>query len=77
MFVGPISEKTTEMKVSIPFTNESISIKLNPSTNKWSVNKVKVHWVTSPTLQIVKKGKDLFAAVKQGSEQEEQVFPCK
>jgi hypothetical protein len=59
IFVGPISEKATELRVGIPFTTQ------------WFPNKM--HWVFSPILKIVKKKEGVFVEVKQGSEQEEQI----
>ena len=51
VFVGPISEKATEIKVAIPFTTDRFM--------------PKAHLVFSPVVKMVKKGKDYFPEVKE------------
>ena len=59
---GPISEKTTEIRVGVPFTTERFA-------------PTKAHWVFSPTAKIVKKEELYFPEPKSGAQQEEQILP--
>jgi hypothetical protein len=52
--VGPIEEKATAMKIVVAFTTDRFMPKR--------------HWVSSPEVRIVKKGKDLFPEVERGAE---------
>ena len=51
--IGPISRKATTMRVVVAFTTDRFMPKR--------------HWVSSPEIRIVKKGKDCFPEVEEGA----------
>ncbi|MCE5267879.1 MAG: hypothetical protein LLG00_08330 [Planctomycetaceae bacterium] len=59
--VGAISEKATAVKVGIPFTTDRFM--------------PKAHWVFTPNVKIVKKGKDRFPEVEKDAKQERWGWP--
>lgn len=53
ILVGPVSEKATAIKIVVPFT-----------TDRFMPRR---HWVSSPEVRIVKRGKDYLPEVERGA----------
>jgi hypothetical protein len=58
--VSPVSEKATVMRVAVAFTTDRFMPKR--------------HWIFSPEIRIVKKGKDFFPEVKEGDACVESIY---